>query len=144
MIAPTTTTPPDTAFSVNLLKNAKNHIFFLQELHPLFIKRPTNKSLQRYRNYWLPLLHEHNELQLAPPPDIAWLWHCHRLAPFRYTAYLKTTYGSSSCNFEANPPFCFQQLDGRVIIFPGEEVVPSLADETRRVWNEMYPESHSS
>ena len=26
--------------------------------------------------------------KLYPPPDIAWLWHCHRLAPKLYVEYV--------------------------------------------------------
>lgn len=141
------TLPSSSVFSVDLLKNAKHHIFFLQQLQPLFIKRPSYKSLQRYRDYWLPLLH-HNDgrLQLIPPPDIAWLWHCHRLAPFRYTSYVKATFGSNiNDTMEADPPFCFQQLDDEKIkvCIAGEmkDDVDTLimAVKTHKLWNELYP-----
>ena len=144
----TSSLPSSSAFSVDLLKNAKHHIFFLQQLQPLFIKRPSYKSLQRYRDYWLPLLHYHNDtqLKLIPPPDIAWLWHCHRLAPFRYTSYLKATFGNDDDNYlEADPPFCFQQLDDEKIkvCIAGEmkddDTTLLMVEQTRTLWNELYP-----
>mmetsp|Transcript_17668 Transcript_17668/g.32082 ORF Transcript_17668/g.32082 Transcript_17668/m.32082 type:complete len:797 (+) Transcript_17668:286-2676(+) len=133
----------DFDFSVDLLRSAKEHIFFLQHLHPLFIQRPSHKSLQRYRDLWLPLVSLQPNLQLVPPPDVAWLWHCHRLAPFRYTSYLKSTYYGRTCKIlEATPPFCFQQLDGKVCIAGEEkedESTTLMSEKTRDRWNQMYP-----
>jgi hypothetical protein len=35
-------------------------------------------------------------LDLIPPPDIAWLWHCHRLAPYRYAKYIQQTFSTQA------------------------------------------------
>ena len=44
---------------------------------------------------------------LIPPPDVAWLWHAHRLAPQRYVAYCQATFEGTV--LEAVVPFAFQQ-----------------------------------
>jgi len=82
--------------SLNLtVDEAKKHLKFLQGLHTLGVSmRPiTNNMMERYINKWLPLLADHqngaadtktktsSSIMMIPPPDVAWLWHCHRLAP---------------------------------------------------------------
>jgi len=134
---------PPPGFTVDLLQCAKEHIFFLQRLHPHFIQKPSTTSLRRYRDLWLPLVRARPTLSLVPPPDIAWLWHCHRLAPFRYTSYLRGRYGAECPILEANPPFCFQWPNGRVCIAGEEreddELMSRLAEETKNLWKDMWP-----
>jgi hypothetical protein len=76
------------------------------------------ESFRRYSQLWLPFVaHHHRQQQqqqqqyrtnsgrekqthtdtttdiaLIPPPDIAWFWHCHRLAPYRYAKYVQRKY----------------------------------------------------
>lgn len=133
-------------FSVDLLRRSREHIFFLQYLHRLGITvaRPSDNSLQRYRDLWLPLVRQHKDLQLLPPPDCAWLWHCHRLAPYRYTKFLKCQFGRTCNPLEANPPFAFQTPAGNVCLGGKEveakdETVIMICDQTRNLWNQMYP-----
>jgi hypothetical protein len=100
-------------FSCDLVKESKSHIAFLQTLHLNGIstqQEPTVETLRRYSELWLPLVHRHHinhtterknndsghrvssedeELGLIPPGDIAWLWHCHRLAPYRYVKHVQ-------------------------------------------------------
>jgi Glycine-rich domain-containing protein-like/WWE domain len=47
-----------------------------------------------------------NTKRLIPPPDIAWLWHCHRLAPAQYQAYCERHHGGHI--LDPNPPFSYQ------------------------------------
>lgn len=47
------------------------------------------EALRRYSDLFLPLLAELTEKKdtvpdLSVPVDIAWLWHCHKLAPLQY------------------------------------------------------------
>ena len=107
--APGTTT--ENYFSCDLVKESKNHLAFLQTLHrnDISIQRPSTESLRRYSELWLPLVYQHclerrktnstgdhqskkhSDLGLIPPGDIAWLWHCHRLAPYRYVDHVHKT-----------------------------------------------------
>jgi hypothetical protein len=97
-------------FSCDLVKESKSHIAFLQTLHlnGTSTKQPTVETLRHYSELWLPLVHrqhinttgnnnnsghcessENEELGLILPGDIAWLWHCHRLAPYRYVKHVQ-------------------------------------------------------
>ena len=84
--------------SAELVENARKHIAFLEKLHALGITltTPSKHSLRRYK-LWLVMLHfETHEatdkigsmMKMIPPADVAWLWHCHRLAPCRYVDYI--------------------------------------------------------
>jgi Glycine-rich domain-containing protein-like len=42
---------------------------------------------------------------LIPPPDIAWLWHCHRLSPYEYEKYCIKYMGGKVV--DASPPFTY-------------------------------------
>ena len=138
-------------FSVDLLKNSKNHISFLNGLHSLGVTlhRPTKKSLERYRDQWLPMVHRCNKKsfsnekekpKLVPPPDIAWLFHCHRLAPFHYAKYCRKELRINKTNNEfllpdAEAPFSFQLEAGEVHC--GTE---ADSKRTQRRWKKYYPE----
>jgi Glycine-rich domain-containing protein-like len=148
--------------SVDLVELCQEHIKFLQHMHeggwtvlasasaPLV----ATTSLRRYKDYWLPLVAEAYDIeynqsnttsleqkqsflpslteQLVPPCDVAWLWHCHRLAPARYKSYIRKEYSNKyskrvhetilNCN---DPKIPFQIVSGN--------------DITRKLWNDMYP-----
>jgi hypothetical protein len=70
----------------NLAKNARKQKQFLERLHKLGVTmiamgdRAHHSSLQSlicYKHLWLPFEHKHYNADLIPPPDVAWLWHCH-------------------------------------------------------------------
>ena len=61
--------------------------------------------------------------KLIPPPDIAWLWHCHRLAPLRYQAYCLERFGRV---LECTRPFEFCTEEDPVF-------------DTQELWQEHYP-----
>lgn len=85
--------------------------------------------MRRYQHLWLPLVLQYPEEQLIPPPDIAWLWHCHRLAPRNYAAYCKQAF--AGVVLEANPPFTLQSSD--------YTQKASVAESTRLLWDQAYP-----
>lgn len=63
---------------------------------------------------------------LIPPPDIAWLWHCHRLAPARYGRHVLHRF--QRLVESPQDPFDFQiQDDGR-----------SQAQQTRFLWKNNF------
>mmetsp|Transcript_24679 Transcript_24679/g.37495 ORF Transcript_24679/g.37495 Transcript_24679/m.37495 type:complete len:156 (+) Transcript_24679:38-505(+) len=119
-------------FSCNLVENARKHKWFLKSIHELgwSIDKPSDESFRRYQTLWLPLVHKHHPKQLIPPPDVAWLWHCHRLAPRDYAFYTRQHFDGAI--LEANPPFTLQ--------FASEDCeTGSDADQTKLIWDEMYP-----
>ena len=70
-----------------LLAAVPQHLAFLRAAHRagVSLRAPSAKTLERYASKWLPLLATADEgAALAPPPDVAWAWHCHRLAPQSY------------------------------------------------------------
>jgi hypothetical protein len=130
-------------FSCDLVSNAKKHIQFLKDIHPYTTVRFASlqdepvtadvlESLRRYENLWLPLLSETPteppELQLIPPPDIAWLWYCHRLAPQQYIKYCRSNFQSGRI-IEANPPFSMI----------GEVQAINVIASTKKLWKQKYP-----
>jgi Glycine-rich domain-containing protein-like len=130
-------------FSTDLVEASKKHVHFLTTLHKrgTTLSLPVSESLRRYVDLWLTFVFkcqkggvfnganvgETPTCALVPPPDIAWLWHCHRLAPSEYEAYVRGRFG---CLLEASPSFAVQTddaADGR------DEVV------TRQKWNDEHP-----
>ena len=132
----------------------------------------TPVQLHRYLHQWLPLLvtavnttagqlpknnsnnnnnnnnqtktnNDNNVSQtMIPPPDVAWLWHCHRLAPAKYESYMQQRFGQV---LSANPPFVFQQqevdqegdIDSATTLMKGFSREQAAA--TRCAWEEAYP-----
>jgi len=151
-------------FSCNLVENATKHKWFLETLHKLGYTTMNNESmkresLHRYKTLWLPLLNDqrqNQQQQMIPPPDIAWLWHCHRLAPRDYSEYIRNTFFDNAAKkggvmlLEANPPFTFQfpphvkeYYAKSVATKECEEGVPTpelIAEQTQALWNLRYPD----
>ncbi len=135
---------------MDLLEKSKDHISFLNGLHSLGVTlhRPSKKSLERYRDQWLPMVYKCNQksckkeqekLRLIPPPDIAWLFHCHRLAPLHYANYCRKKFGINKTNNDrllpdAEAPFSFQSETGEVHRGSKEE-----SKRTQRRWEKCYP-----
>jgi len=99
-------------FSCDLVTNAQRHKTFLATLHlsGTTLHPPSLESLRRYSELWLPLVAAQKSTNfdyeaLIPPKDIAWLWHCHRLAPARYEKYSVQRFGKL---LEASNPFTCQ------------------------------------
>jgi Glycine-rich domain-containing protein-like len=125
--------------TTEFVDNAKKHIAFLKELHTLGVTTtlPNRECIRRYEELWLPLVIKcGNSKELIPPPDIAWLWHCHRLAPKHYTKYIKDTYGEN-CTIEAYLPFVFQTPE---LTSEDEQSVAMVV--TRQIWKEFYPDDN--
>eukprot|EP00522_Entomoneis_paludosa_P003777 CAMPEP_0172475808 /NCGR_PEP_ID=MMETSP1065-20121228/70059_1 /TAXON_ID=265537 /ORGANISM="Amphiprora paludosa, Strain CCMP125" /LENGTH=563 /DNA_ID=CAMNT_0013234023 /DNA_START=190 /DNA_END=1878 /DNA_ORIENTATION=+ len=127
--------------STELVSHATKHIAFLRQLHAqgISLEQPSSKSIDRYLNVWLPLVaadnHDNAPSARIPPPEVAWLWHCHRLAPFQYEKYTTKRFGKI---LEAVPPFECQ--------FPDDSEDCQLNannddDEamTRVAWDSLFP-----
>lgn len=113
--------------SVDLVILAQNHIAFLNTVHkttflhePAFIKN----AIRRYEYMWLPLVSKNHLLELEPPIDIHWIWHCHMLAPRAY---------ASDC----------QSVTGTVVDHKFR-ITKSANDEARsnaiQIWNRWFPD----
>ena len=125
--------PPTDQFSVDLVQNALMHKWFLQRIHELGISlnQPSFLALQRYTNCWLPLVNKYKDTPLIPPADVAWLWHCHRLAPKDYEEYVIERFGAL---LDASLPFTFQ--------YAGAEVIYSQVSlTTQDFWAKEFPDT---
>lgn len=169
--------------SCNLVESSKLHRCFLRNLHKygITLTRPSYESFRRYSQLWLPFLarqyqqqqQENAEspsdnksslllLDVIPPADIAWIWHCHRLAPYRYAKYIEKTFFTSSNDENQHPhddgimvlesryPFVFQMednLDNETLYSydttsnhdSNSLVVDMTCKRTREAFAEMYP-----
>lgn len=166
--------PLSQPFHSDLCLESKKHIAFLQTLHlsGITLQKPSVESLRRYFNIWLPMVYHHNELRrgsnndvnhitnydsdtkaLIPPNDVAWLWHCHRLAPYRYVKHVQNQfYGKKS-----NEPLK-QSKDDLIVLDPELPFVVQLKDNgsnktldnhqheyqdaiqyTKNLWEALYP-----
>ena len=156
-------------FSCDLVHQAKCHILFLKALHSdgITLQRPSVESFRRYKDLWLPLFSKQSkgdgsvEKNLIPPSDIAWIWHCHRLAPYRYMDYVQTTFleglddpqvegsfdgGKMSKAFESfhhERPFLFQSdktiSNDQNDTDASEEEYADLCSHTKLLWTKLYP-----
>jgi len=122
--------PEPSPFSCDLVAESQKHIRFLRGLHDqgVTLKPPSFKSLDRYLYFWLPLVADNaaGDVKLIPPPDIAWLWHCHRLAPMAYERYVQERYHRV---LETSPSFVFQ----------ADKENAADARRTRNFWHTLYP-----
>jgi hypothetical protein len=122
-------------FHCNLIQNSFLHRNFLERIHEVGVSLSPlpYESLRRYRDLWLPLVRRYQgRCELIPPPDIAWLWHCHRLAPSEYVKYSTERFGIGSMQFlEACPPFAFQTAQE-------QSLEQTCAFETRSLWQQAY------
>lgn len=87
------------------------------------------EALRRYVTRWLPLVKEAlgQGIELAPPVDIAWLWHVHRLSPLGYHEDCMSLAGKPLHADAGTNPFAFDaDADGR--------------SPTRTMWETLFPE----
>ena len=106
-----------------LLAAVPQHLAFLRAAHRagVSLSAPSAKTLERYASKWLPLLATADEgAALAPPPDVAWAWHCHRLAP---RSYART---ARRLGLPETEPFLIQAKG-------------DAADATQKAWAAAYP-----
>jgi hypothetical protein len=131
--------------SCDLLDNARKHIWFLKQVHAntaislsdYDVSPAAIESIRRYQDLWLPLVaatstqgsNNSKPVILIPPPDIAWVWHCHRLAPKHYCVYCNDTFGYV---IEANPPF--------TLALPQTDTDNVYTTATQNLWNTHYPQ----
>jgi hypothetical protein len=134
----------DGVFSSDLVRLSKQHVNFLRALHKsgITLSKPSDESVRRYSELWLPFVAKYPEHHLIPPGDVAWLWHCHRLAPYKYLSYVRDRFftkddelsssDSSSAFLDPSDPFEFQ-LEGPV---------STKGIETIGLFKEMYPKEN--
>lgn len=144
--------------SVDLVAQAKNHINFLRNLHAsgITLSKPSYESFRRYSDLWLPFvksftINSDEPKELIPPADIAWLWHCHRLAPYRYAKYVEKRFfsddegkgGETDKNtikiLDASPPFTFQMEDNSANGTLSEATHGKVCKRTIALFHELYP-----
>jgi hypothetical protein len=156
------TTTTACLFSLDLVALSESHRQFLQYVHDLGVtRRVTTESLRRYRELWLPLValsydeqndgmkqeREQFNHHLLPPPDVAWLWHCHRLAPVIYQKFLQEEFSVPKIQNETNAPSSSSPPSSGSILDlndPQPQVAFSTAEEsnafTLRWWTRTYPD----
>ena len=72
------------------INDLKKHKSFLQKIHlKNFDENTLKQAVFKYENF----LAKFNEAPCIPPADVAWLWHCHRLAPKFYKNYCLKNFG---------------------------------------------------
>lgn len=88
------------AIRMDLAELAHNHVSFLRRLHGLGVTltAPSEESIRRYVDLWLPLVSKvaSTGLAIIPPADIAWIWHCHRLSTKLYADYTVDQFGANA------------------------------------------------
>ena len=75
--------------SVDLKKLATYELKFLKMIDDnnfLNAENITRRAIWRYEVYWLPLAAslKSSDIDLVPPIDVHWIWHCHMLSPKHY------------------------------------------------------------
>ncbi len=149
-------------FTCDLVDKSKKHIAFLKtlHLHSISITKPSDDTFRRYSELWLPLVYHHSSLKqqeggntktqdLIPPVDIAWLWHCHRLAPYRYAKHIQNTFFTNKSSDNTNDlvvldpghPFVVQLEDNNTNRNPtfDADKHSTSAQYTKDLWTQMYP-----
>jgi Glycine-rich domain-containing protein-like len=136
-------------FSCDLLDNARKHLWFLKQVHAntaisltdYYTSPAAIESIRRYQDLWLPLVaatsgqgsNKSVTVLLFPPPDIAWVWHCHRLAPKHYCDYCNDLFGYT---VEANPPFALALSQNDMDkVYTNTDIT-----ETIKLWKTEYPQ----
>ena len=74
-------------FSIDLQKQALNHLDFLETVNSLkFDEATLARAAYRYEKLWIPfyLKHHSSHSKIYPPIDVAFTWHCHMLSPTNY------------------------------------------------------------
>ena len=161
------------AFKHDLLHESLQHVIFLRKMHRLghSWRRWTSErssSFNRYAEMWLPLVAKcykegRTEQKLIPPPDIAWIWHCHRLAPKAYLKHTREAFGLRNDQYlESNSPFQCQEEEeddreqdeekgtrikessslGFATYWNTDQVDPEqmrVRKQTRLLWHSLYP-----
>jgi len=117
-------------FSVDLIENSLKLKWFLQMMHELGVslRPPTFLSIKRYLDCWLPLVKKHPDLPLIPPADVAWLWHCHRLAPKHYEEYVVERFNML---LDTTTPFALQYAEA--------ETYSQDSLMTQELWQTEFP-----
>ncbi|XP_069133154.1 uncharacterized protein [Argopecten irradians] len=114
------------ANGVDLVEAAIREVKFLEKVNqqPSLYNGPiVRRAIYRYESLWLPLVAKHNKNTLVAPLDIAWVWHCHMLAP---VAYMRDCEKAVGCVIDHK-------------IFLNNRDNQYNMDLARSYWEDMYP-----
>ena len=90
--------------NVNDIKNHIKMLAAVDELLPNSGKTLITENVNRYQMY-LSLVAKHEDENLIPPLDIAYVWHVHRLAPLIYSKFSRQHFHAI---LNSLSPFAFQ------------------------------------
>ncbi|CAK9206020.1 unnamed protein product [Sphagnum troendelagicum] len=115
--------------SIDLIAAAKQELDLLAQVdrHPCLYGGPVLlRAIERYENFWLPLLDSEGKvaeegLPLIPPLDCDWVWHCHRLNPVQYAKDCDKLYG---------------RILDTPVVNPAER--QTATDATRTLWQSKF------
>ena len=115
----------DVALSVELVRSVPLYLDFL-ERHTLKAELENEHTLSwivnRYENFWLPLLNDWKISDLEPPDDVRWVWHLHLLMPRHYIKFCRDRFG--------------RVLPHKLRASHSDEL--SAMDRTRAIWRDRY------
>ena len=125
--------------SKRLLEHAFKQNNFLKQLHARGVSlQPVSRETARRYELWLELVEtlkkrgdeDLGKFALVPPMDVAWCWHCHRLAPIEYAIKGKCPDPPPGSAFSFAKPEdltndAYMNFDLRL---------------TLQCWNQMYPD----
>jgi hypothetical protein len=133
------------SFGIDLYHASKKHVAFLQAAHHAGVSTslPSRHSFQRYEKCWLPLLASvHKERigdfdKLIPPLDVAWIWHCHRLAPKTYAKACKDLYDVPVPLDNPMTSFLFAEKESDLSLISDARI--EKIKFTRQLWEAKFP-----
>uniref|UniRef100_A0A914CSV5 Uncharacterized protein n=1 Tax=Acrobeloides nanus TaxID=290746 RepID=A0A914CSV5_9BILA len=74
--------------SIDLVQASINEAYFLSYVNEserfLFEENVLENAIRRYETCWLPMQAKNPNLELIPPLDVHFIWHCHMLRPLSY------------------------------------------------------------
>jgi hypothetical protein len=74
--------------SIDLVQASINEAYFLSRVNEsgrfLFEENVLENAIRRYETCWLPMQAKNPNLELIPPLDVHFIWHCHMLRPLSY------------------------------------------------------------
>ena len=141
--------PSGVALSITaeeLLCATEDLLFLLRAVPPCLRKRgpELTRALWRYEKIWLPLaaLSFADGSTVVPPPDVAWVWLCHQLAPERYVEDVTALCGSVPTRLPSDRQRCHVQAPAPQRAILGLLYTNAEYGSSAKRW-EAYCESHS-
>ncbi|XP_059096680.1 uncharacterized protein LOC131891171 [Tigriopus californicus] len=115
------------------LSAVRNELEFLETIdeagHIYYDPGYIQNAIRRYETFWIPFIKEHSgdtvakDLNVAPPLDVHWVWHCHMLCPTKYKTDLERT--------QLGRFIHHQPLDSITL--------QTLRNHTQKLWERQFP-----